>query len=80
MTSYVMRTTLNLDDDVLELLKDYADRRSVALGKAASDLVRRGLTAPVQTRMVNGFHVVVLPANSPKVTSEKIKQLLEDEI
>jgi hypothetical protein len=80
MTSYVMRTTLNLDDDVLELLKDYADRRSVALGKAASDLVRRGLTAPVQTRMVNGFHVVVLPANSPKVTSEKVKQLLEDEI
>jgi hypothetical protein len=80
MTSYVMRTTLNLDDDVLELLKDYADRRSVGLGKAASDLVRRGLTAPVQTRMVNGFHVVVLPANSPKVTSEKVKQLLEDEI
>jgi len=80
MTSYFMRTTLNLDDDVLELLKDYADRRSVALGKAASDLVRRGLTAPVQTRMVNGFHVVVLPANSPKVTSEKVKQLLEDEI
>ena len=80
MTSYVMRTTLNLDDDVLELLKDYADRRSVALGKAASDLVRRGLMAPVQTRMVNGFHVVVLPANSPKVTSEKVKQLLEDEI
>ena len=80
MTSYVMRTTLNLDDDVLELLKDYADRRSVALGKAASDLVRRGLTAPVQTRMVNGFHAVVLPANSPKVTSEKVKGLLEDEI
>jgi hypothetical protein len=80
MTSYVMRTTLNLDDDVLELLKDYADRRSVALGRAASELVRRGLAAPVQTRMVNGFHVVVLPANSPRVTSEKVKQLLEDEI
>jgi hypothetical protein len=29
---------------------------------------------------VNGFHAVVLPGNSPKVTSEKIKQLLEDEI
>ena len=75
-----MRTTLNLDDDVFELLKDYAESRSVALGKAASDLVRRGLTARVQTRMVNGFHTVVLPENSPKVTSERIKQLLEDEI
>jgi hypothetical protein len=38
------------------------------------------LEAPVQTRMVNGFLTVVLPANSPKVTSEKIKRLLQDEI
>jgi len=75
-----MRTTLNLDDDVLELLKGYAESRSVALGRAASDLVRRGLAAPVQTRLVNGFYAVVLPANSPKITSERVKQLLEDEI
>jgi hypothetical protein len=74
-----MRTTLNLDDDVLEILKDYADQRSVPLGKAASELVRRGLTAPIQTRLLNGFHTVVLPPNSPKVTSQKIKLLLEDE-
>jgi len=75
-----MRTTLNLDDDVVELLKNYAENRSMALGKAASDLVRRGLASPVQTLVVNGFHTIVLPAKSPKVTSEKIKQLLEDEI
>ena len=75
-----MRTTLNLDDDVLELLKDYAETRAVPLGRAASELVRRGLAAPVQTRMVHGFHAVVLPANSPKVTSPKVKRLLEDEV
>lgn len=75
-----MRTTLNLDDDVLETLKEYAENRSLALGKAASDLLRRGLSAPVQTRMVHGFHTVVLPENSPEVTSERVKQLLEDEI
>jgi hypothetical protein len=51
------------------------------LGKAASELMRRGLAAPVKTRMVNGFCTVVLPASdSPKVTTEKVKQLLEDEI
>lgn len=75
-----MRTTLNLDDDVVGLLKDYAESRSVALGKAASDLMRRGLTAPMQTRMVNGFCTIVLPEDSPVVTSERVKQLLEDEI
>jgi hypothetical protein len=75
-----MRTTLNLDDDVLERLKDYADDRSVALGKAASELMRRGLDAPLQTRLVNGVHTVVLPPNSPAVSTEKVKQLLEDEL
>ena len=75
-----MRTTLNLDDDVLEVLKSYADRRSIGLGKAASELVRRGLSAPLETRTVNGFVTVVLPADSPKPTSEKVRQLIEDEV
>ena len=75
-----MRTTLNLDDHVLEMLKNYAESRSVALGKAASELVRRGLEAPVQMRMVNGFCTIVLPPDSPKVTSDDVKRLLEDEI
>jgi hypothetical protein len=75
-----MRTTLNLDGHVLELLKDYAQSRSVALGRAVSELVRRGLAAPVQTPLVNGFHTVVLPANSPKVSSQKVKELRDGEI
>jgi hypothetical protein len=75
-----MRTTLNLDDDVMERLKEYAEDRSVALGKAASELMRKGLEAPLQTRLVNGVHTVILPPNSPKVSSERVKELLEDEI
>lgn len=74
-----MRTTLNLDDDILQQLKDYADNRSVALGKAASELLRKGLEAPLRTRLVNGVHTVILPTNSPKISSEKVKELLEDE-
>ena len=75
-----MRTTLNIDDDVLEILKSYAEIRSVGLGRAASELMRRGLNAPVETRMVNGFCAVVLPKDAAKVTSEHVKHLLEDEI
>ncbi|HZZ15391.1 MAG TPA: hypothetical protein VFE08_05470 [Candidatus Sulfotelmatobacter sp.] len=75
-----MRTTLNLDDDVVGRLREYAEQRSMAIGKAASDLVRRGLNAQVQTRLVNGLHVVVLPADSPKISTEHVRRLLEDEI
>ncbi len=75
-----MRTTLNLDDDVVGQLKAFAESRSMALGKAASDLMRRGLNAKVETRLVNRIHVVVLPPDSPKISSEKVKRLLEDEL
>lgn len=73
-----MRTTLSIDDDVFEEVKTYAQARDVALGKAVSDLVRRGLHAPLQTRVVNGFHVVVLPPGSPPVTSADVKRLQDE--
>lgn len=69
-----MRTTINLDDDALAVAKQYAENRSVALGKAVSELVRRGITATRPTRLKNGLHVVDLPPDSPVVTSEKVRE------
>ena len=59
-------------------VKAYAESRDVALGKAVSELVRRGLHAPLQTRVVNGFHVVDLPAGSPGVSKEDVKKLQDE--
>jgi hypothetical protein len=73
-----MRTTLNLEDDVLEDVKRYAEERQLPLGKAVSDLVRRGLSAPFPTRIVNGLHVAVLPPGSPRVTTEHVRRLLDE--
>lgn len=70
-----MRTTLNLDEEVLELTKIYAKSRSLALGKAVSELVRKGLRAPTPTRMVNGVHVFDLPPGGERITSERVKEL-----
>jgi hypothetical protein len=73
-----MRTTISLDDDVFQIAKDYAETRSVALGKAVSELVRRGWQTPVPTRIVNGLHVLVLPPDAPQMTTEQIKKLESD--
>jgi len=73
-----MRTTLSLDDDVLREVRTYAKSRDVALGKAVSDLIRRGLHAPLQTRIVNGFHVVELPPGSPPVSTEDVQKLQDE--
>ncbi|HVH71816.1 MAG TPA: antitoxin [Candidatus Dormibacteraeota bacterium] len=69
-----MRTTLSLDDDLVPRVKTYAVSRDITVGKAVSELVRRGLQAPLRTRMVNGFHVVELPSGSPMVTSEHVQE------
>jgi hypothetical protein len=74
----LMRTTLSLDDDLLPHVKTYAASRDISVGKAVSDLVRRGLQAPLQTRLVNGFCVVDLPAGSAPVTAERVRKLEED--
>jgi hypothetical protein len=73
-----MRTTLSLDDDVLQEVKTYAKSRDVAIGKAVSDLIRRGLRAPLQTRVVNGFHVVELPPGSPPISTEDVEKIQEE--
>ena len=73
-----MRTTISLDDDLVPHLKTYAESRDISVGKAVSDLVRRGLHAPLQTRVVNGFHVVDLPAGSPTVTTEHVRKIAEE--
>jgi Arc/MetJ family transcription regulator len=73
-----MRTTLSLDDDVVQQIKTYAKNRDVSIGKAVSDLVRRGLRAPLRTRIVNGFHIVELPPDSPTVTSQDVKRLQDE--
>lgn len=73
-----MRTTLSLDDDLLPHVKTYAESRDITVGKAVSELVRRGLRAPIQTRVVNGFHVIELPPGSPPVTIEHIRKLEEE--
>ena len=70
-----MRTTLNLDDDAFQLLRKYSQARSLALGKAASELVRRGATTPVPTRVVDGFVVFDVPPGGAKISSRRVKEL-----
>ena len=75
---FAMRTTLSLDDDLIPQVKTYAESRDITVGKAVSELVRRGLHAPIQTHVVNGFHVIELPPGSPPVTIEHIRKLEEE--
>ena len=70
-----MRTTLTLDDDLMQLVTRQAKLRGVSLGKTVSDLVRRGLSASTPSREKNGLVVFQLPADSPTVTTEEVRRI-----
>ena len=75
MHRFVMRTTLTLDDDILELAARQAKLRGVSLGRTVSDLLRRGLSAPTPAQEKDGLLVFHLPTDSPKVTTEDVRRI-----
>ena len=76
-----MRTTLDISEDVLRTAKSIASEQKCSIGKVISDLAARGLeTAPAtRFKMRNGFPVLPRRKNGPVVTSELVKELLENE-
>ena len=60
-----MRTTLDLDADVLQAAKEMASVQGTTAGKVISDLVRKALEpAPATTKMRNG--VPLMPRRGPR--------------
>jgi len=74
-----MRTTLALADDAMDELQAYARVNRVSLGKAASELIRRGVRFQLGTRKRNGVPVLEAPEDFPVITSEQVRKLLEEE-
>jgi hypothetical protein len=74
-----MRTTLDIDDDVLAAAKELARAQNTTIGKVISELVRKALTgrSPLKFEWKHGF--AVLPVRGGIVTSELVDQLREDE-
>jgi hypothetical protein len=73
-----MKMTIKLDDDLVPALKKFAVNRKITVKKAVAELVRKGLgvRSPMRTVVINGFHVVDLPPDSPVVTEEDVRRFL----
>jgi hypothetical protein len=76
-----MRTTLNVDDDILEVAKSIADVHRVSVGRALSDLARKGLKTPMGIRKdaVSGFWVFDVPEGAPVLTTEAVQRAIDQE-
>ena len=73
-----MRTTLSIDPEVLGAAKKIAAARSISLGEVISELARRGLEARSKIGSRYGFPVFDVPANTPPLTPEQVRQDEDD--
>jgi hypothetical protein len=74
-----MRTTLDIDDDVLSAAKELAETQETTAGKVISDLVRTALTQPLGAGVTYHHGFPVLPKRGGIVTTELINRLAEDD-
>lgn len=77
----LMRTTINIDDDVLETVKAVASRDRKPVGQVVSAMLRRAVepAASAPRRMRNGIPLFPVSSKASVVTPELVKELLEDE-
>lgn len=73
-----MRTTLDIDDDVLDTTREMARRRGVSLGQVLSDLARQALTGSAGTATRNGLPLFPIATGAAEVTPDLIKRLRDD--
>ena len=49
------------------------------MGRAASELIRRGACYRLGTRKLNGLPVFDAPDDFPAITTERVRELLDEE-
>ena len=76
-----MRTTIDIEDDVLTAAKERARLQGVTLGIVVTQLIRRGLepanSTPVEMR--DGIPTLIHSKRPAPVTAELVRQLLEED-
>lgn len=80
-----MRTTVDIEDDVLLAVKELARRRRTTAGQVISDLLRQALTQPAastagsvrEPAAVYGFRP--FPSRGGVVTNEQVDRLRDED-
>ena len=63
----------------MEAVVACAHNQSISLGKAASQLIRNGSRNQMGIRRINGLPVFETPEHFPKISSEQVQQILDED-
>ena len=74
-----MRTTLNIDDDVLNAVRELSSLSGRTLGEVLSDLARKALTRKADEVTVrNGVPLLESTSDAGVVTPDDVARLMDD--
>jgi len=73
-----MRTTLNLDDEILAALRSLARDRGRSMGDVATELIRDALQADRGSDYRGDFPVFTVREDAPPLTSEMVGDALDE--
>ena len=75
-----MRTTLDIDDDVLQAAKELAAAHGKTAGQVVSELIRKGLQAAPRSkrRTRNGVPLIRRKPGAPTMTMALVNELRDD--
>ena len=74
----IMRTTLDLDLDVLQAAKEIAATRGLSAGQVVSELLRKALRPAPRARVRNGVPLLPRPAGSAPLTMAIVNRLRDE--
>ena len=73
-----MRTTLDLELDVLQAAKEIGAARGMSAGQVVSELVRKALASPKAAKVRNGVPMFSRKAGSPPLTMAAVNRLRDE--
>ena len=73
-----MRTTLDIDSDVMEAAREIARDSRRSMGAVVSELARRGLL-PARVEAVGKLPVIVAPDGAGPITPTMVRRALDED-
>jgi hypothetical protein len=73
-----MRTTIDIEEDVLHAAKEIARQRKMTLGQVLSDLARKSLTQRPPVSKKHGLPLFPIKKDAGVVTLELVNHLRDD--
>ena len=79
-----MRTTINLDQDIVEVARSLATTKGISFGAAVSALARRGIAGSFGRREEkpdrgSRFPTIEVAEGAPSFGTDEVKRAMEDE-